>query len=112
MNRIPVARLTRGDAVIVVCYDDYWDDISTDPIPPHVPLPPPEYSVAGDRFLKREFEDFADDYGKHGYQPYSWSRARTLAWEFSKEFNGVYEDIFPQELIDEVKREYDPNKIY
>ena len=114
MNRIPVAKLTLDDAVIVVYYDDYWDDISTDPIPPHVPLPPPQYAVVGDRLLQRRFEDFADNYGDtpSGYEPYAWSRASVLAGAFAREYKCVHENIFPKELQDEVDREYDPNKVY
>ncbi|MDR2438583.1 MAG: hypothetical protein LBE12_04315 [Planctomycetaceae bacterium] len=30
MQHIPVAKLTRGSAVLMVYYDDYWEDIAND----------------------------------------------------------------------------------
>ena len=113
MNRIPIARLTRGEAVIVVYFDDYFDDYC-EGLPNLPPYPPEEYTAVGDNCLRRVFDDFAETYGRSpsGHDPYPWSRASVLAGAFSEEFDCVHENIFPQTLQDEVDKAYNPNTLY
>jgi len=116
MNRIPIARLTRGEAVIVVYFDDYFDDYCED-LPNLPPYPPPEYTAVGDKFLKREFEDFVDFDGLYlrlpnEYYPYPWSKASSESYRFAKSTGCKHEDIFPQTLQDEVDKAYNPNTLY
>ena len=110
MNRIPIARLTRGEAVIVVYFDDYFDDYC-EGLPNLPPYPPPEYTAIGDKFLKREFEDFAETIERppSGHYPYPWSKASVLAGLFAKEAGCLREKIIPLEIRNEGAKEYDPH---
>jgi hypothetical protein len=108
---MPIAKLTRGSAELMVYYDDYQDDIENDTVPSHLSYPLPDYTLEGDEDLIWEFEDFVSDNGRQiccrEHFPVSWSKASRFACLFAQAKNIKREFLVPEE---ELKHDpYPPN---
>ena len=117
MNRIPIARLIRENNSAVAYYDDYWDDYCERDTTndPSIPDTQPDVVLEGDQEIVSAFDIFLLDRERHldrGYYPYPWSRGVALVRMFADQFRYTHENIFPQELRDEVAKAYNPNTLY
>jgi hypothetical protein len=113
MKRIPVAKLTRRQAEVIVYYDDYQEDIELDNVPSHLSYPLPEYTIEGDKNLVEEFNDFAfyNEKSPSGHYPMPWSKACSLSYRFSIDNDIDYEDILPKEYQKPSNRPHKPGVI-
>jgi hypothetical protein len=117
MKRMPIAKLTRGSAELMVYYDDYQDDIENDTVPSHLSYPLPDYTLEGDEDLIWDFENFVNNHGEllMYYAPMPWSKARRVAYAFAqeKEKEISYKDIFPKKEYEKfTKISQNPNIRY
>jgi hypothetical protein len=104
MKRMPIAKLTRDSAELMVYYDDYQDDIENDTMPPHLHYPLPDYTLEGDPDLIKEFDYFVylneDSISVRNHFLYSWSKAKRFSRLFAEENNIHYECLAPTVIDD------------